>query len=80
MMGYTVRVPRSSGRVLNSLKWDERVDPEIWQPVPTLFQRATAAGITVSHVAAKRYEETGFTRAVFRGALPRCKCHFRFGK
>jgi hypothetical protein len=36
--------------------------------VPTLFQRATAGGITVTHVAAKRYEETGFTRAVFRGA------------
>lgn len=68
MMGYTVRVPRSSGRVLNSLKWDERVDPEIWQPLPTLFQRAMAAGITVTHVAAKRYEDTGFTRAVFRGA------------
>ncbi len=68
MMGYTVRVPRSSGRVLNSLKWDERVDPEIWQPVPTLFQRGVAAGINVTHVAAKRYEETGFTRAVFRGA------------
>ena len=68
MMGYTVRVPRSSGRVLNSLKWDERVDPEIWQPVPTLFQRAASAGITVTHVAAKRYEDSGFTRAVFRGA------------
>ena len=68
MLGYTVRVPRSGGRVLNSLKWDERVDPEIWQPVPTLFQRATKAGITVTHVAAKRYENTGFTRAVFRGA------------
>jgi hypothetical protein len=68
MMGYTVRVPRSSGRVLNSLKWDERVDPEIWQPVPTLFQRGTAAGINVTHVAAKRYEDSGFTRAVFRGA------------
>ena len=68
MMGYTVRVPRSSGRILNSLKWDERVDPQIWQPVPTLFERATAAGITVTHVAAKRYEGTGFTRAVFRGA------------
>jgi predicted AlkP superfamily pyrophosphatase or phosphodiesterase len=27
-----------------------------------------AAGITVTHVAAKRYEDTGFTRAVFRGA------------
>lgn len=68
MLGYTVRVPRSGGRILNTLKWDERVDPEIWQPVPTLFQRATSAGITVTHVAAKRYENTGFTRAVFRGA------------
>lgn len=68
MMGYTVRVPRSSGRILNSLRWDERVDPQVWQPVPTLFQRGVDAGITVSHVAAKRYEDTGFTRAVFRGA------------
>lgn len=68
MMGYTVRVPRSSGRVLNSLKWDERVDPVMWQPVPTLFERGSAAGITVTHVAAKRYEDSGFTRAVFRGA------------
>jgi hypothetical protein len=68
MLGYTVQVPRTGGRVLNSLKWDERVDPVIWQPVPTLFERAMATGITVTHVAAKRYENTGFTRAVFRGA------------
>ena len=68
MLGYTVQVPRSGGRLLNALKWDERVDPENWQPVQTLFQRATAAGITVTHVAAKRYENSGFTRAVFRGA------------
>ena len=68
MLGYTVQVPRSGGRLLNALKWDERVDPENWQPVETLFQRATAAGITVTHVAAKRYENSGFTRAVFRGA------------
>ena len=68
MLGYTVQVPRSGGRILNSLKWDERVDPMIWQPVPTLFERATAAGINTTHVAAKRYENTGFTRAVFRGA------------
>ena len=68
MLGYTVQVPRSGGRILNSLKWDERVDPAIWQPVPTLFERAMAAGINVTHVAAKRYEDTGFTRAVFRGA------------
>jgi hypothetical protein len=68
MLGYTVQVPRSGGRLLNALKWDERVDPENWQPVDTLFQRASRAGINVTHVAAKRYENTGFTRAVFRGA------------
>lgn len=68
MLGYTVRVPRSGGRILNALKWDERVDPTIWQPIPTLFERASSAGIQVSHVAAKRYADTGFTRAVFRGA------------
>ena len=68
MLGYTVQVPRSGGRILNSLKWDERVDPYIWQPVSTLFERAVAQNINVTHVAAKRYEDTGFTRAVFRGA------------
>lgn len=68
MLGYTVRVPRSGGRVLNSLKWDERVDPVNWQSVPTLFERAALIGINVSHVAAKRYESTGFTKAAFRGA------------
>ena len=68
MLGYTVQVPRSGGRLLNALKWDERVDPENWQPVTTLFQQAMSAGINVTHVAAKRYENSGFTRAVFRGA------------
>ena len=68
MLGYTVQVPRSGGRVLNSLKWDDRVDPVIWQPVPTLFERGAAENIAVTHVAAKRYENTGFTQAVFRGA------------
>ena len=68
MLGYTVQVPRSGGRLLNALKWDERVDPENWQPVETLFQRASKVGISVTHVAAKRYENSGFTRAVFRGA------------
>ncbi len=68
MLGYTVQVPRSGGRLLNALKWDERVDPENWQPVETLFQRAVKVGISVTNVAAKRYENSGFTRAVFRGA------------
>jgi len=68
MLGYTVRVPHSNGRVLNALKWDERVDPVIWQPKENFFEIGNRFGINVTHVAAKRYEGTGFTRAVFRGA------------
>lgn len=71
MMGYTVRVPRSGGRILNSLKWDARVDPQIWQPVPTLFERGRSVGISVSHVASRRYETSGFTSAALRGAMYR---------
>ena len=68
MLGYTVRVPRSDNRLLNALKWDERVDPVMWQKVPTLFERADLAGVSVTHVAAKRYEGSGFTQAALRGA------------
>jgi hypothetical protein len=68
MLGYTVRVPRSDNRLLNALKWDERVDPVMWQKVPTLFERASKDGVAVTHVAAKRYEGSGFTQAALRGA------------
>jgi len=70
MLGYTVRVPRSGepGRLLNALKWDERVDPLTWQKVPTLYERAIDDGLTISHIAEKRYEGSGFTRAGMRGA------------
>jgi len=68
MLGYTVRVPFSDGRILNALKWDERVDPFTWQKESTLFERAQAQGIEGSHIAEKRYEDSGFTRATMRGA------------
>lgn len=70
MLGYTVRVPYSGtpGRLLNALKWDERVDPVVWQSCKTNFERAREIGISVSQIAAKRYEGSGFTRAALRGA------------
>jgi hypothetical protein len=68
MLGYTVRVPRSDNRLLNALKWDERVDPIMWQKTPTLFERAISNSISVTHIAAKRYEGSGFTQAALRGA------------
>lgn len=71
MVGYTMRVPHSGSpeRILNALKWDERVDPVNWQSQPTLFERANQAGIRTSHIAGKRYGETGFTRAALRGGI-----------
>jgi predicted AlkP superfamily pyrophosphatase or phosphodiesterase len=68
MLGYTVKIPRSDNRILNALKWDDRVDPIHWQKNPTLFERANRFGIKTFHVAAKRYENTGFTQAALRGA------------
>ena len=73
MVGYTMRVPHSGTpeRILNALKWDERVDPVVWQPKATLFERANQAGIRTSHIAGKRYAESGFTRAALRGGIYR---------
>ncbi len=70
MVGYTMLVPHSGSpeRVLNALKWNERIDPVTWQSIPTLFERAISQGIQVTHIAGKRYANTGFTRAALRGA------------
>jgi predicted AlkP superfamily pyrophosphatase or phosphodiesterase len=70
MLGYTIRVPNSGtpGRLLNALKWDERVNPLTWQKIPTLFERANLHGINVTSVGDKRYQSTSFTTASLRGA------------
>src|SRR5579862_5613581 len=44
MLGYKVLVPGEE-RLLNGLRWDARVDPLEWQRLPTIYQRATEAGI-----------------------------------
>jgi len=43
MLGYQVMIPGEE-RLLNGLRWDARVDPLEWQPLPTLYERAAAAG------------------------------------
>jgi len=62
-----VAVPRSN-RLLNALHWPKDVDPLAWQPKPTLFERATAAGVAAVHVAPGAFADSGLTRAVLRGA------------
>jgi Type I phosphodiesterase / nucleotide pyrophosphatase len=67
MLGYQVARP-GEGKLLNCVRWDPEVDPVTWQPTPTIFQRAAAAGVHASYVAATAFRGSGFNTAFARGA------------
>ncbi len=66
MVGYTSRVP-GSGQRLNSLKWDQPVDPLIWQPHRTVLERVQDAGIAASSVNDAKFVDSGLTLCSQRG-------------
>lgn len=74
MVGYTFRIPGAG--VVNPLRWrphpwgeDLRaaLPPEVVQPMPTAFERATSAGVAVHVVSNAQFDGSGLTRAVLRG-------------
>ncbi|WP_258065006.1 alkaline phosphatase family protein [Rathayibacter sp. AY2B3] len=68
MVGYRV-LDRASDRLVNQLSgWDEGMVPETWQPHPTLFEQASAAGVRAGVIGPARYARSGLTRAILRGA------------
>ncbi|GAA2105726.1 alkaline phosphatase family protein [Actinomadura alba] len=67
LLGYQIRNPET-GRLLNCLKWPDEVDPMIFQPAPTAYERAAEAGVSVAYVASGRLKDSGLSRAVNRGA------------
>ncbi len=67
LVGFTSRVPES-GALLNSLFWDQPVDPLEWQPNPTAFNRLEAAGVHTTVVSKRVFETSGLTRCGQRGA------------
>ena len=67
MLGYKILVP-GTDLLLNALHWDSRVDPRQWQPLPTVYERASAAGIAAVHVARGAFRGRGLTIAALRGA------------
>lgn len=66
MLGYQVAIP-GQHKLLNGLRWDAAVDPVEWQSAPTIYERATAAGVRACHVAASSFRGTGLTTAFARG-------------
>jgi hypothetical protein len=67
MLGYQVAVP-GEGKLLNALRWDQRVDARRWQSGTTIFERAAAAGIRPFRVAHGSLRQTGLSTAIMRGA------------
>lgn len=77
VVGYTMALPGYE-RAFNTLTWSlygvgPRVDltteqvPESFQPIPTLAERAAAAGVRVHHLGPAFHEWSGLTRAIGRG-------------
>ncbi len=69
MLGIQMAVP-GEGRLFNCLRWTAPglpIDPELWQPAETVFQRMSALGIEPVYVAPAMFDGAGLTQAVYRG-------------
>ncbi|MFJ6278871.1 alkaline phosphatase family protein [Arthrobacter subterraneus] len=66
LVGYDVLDP-GQGRIVNMLGgWDAAVQPDRWQPHPTVFERV-APRVPVTSVGLARFDGSGLTRAALRG-------------
>ena len=66
-VGFFLSIP-GTDRVLDPLTWRDDPDPGQWQPVPTQFTRAAAAGVQVSVASRPEFAGSGLTMAAYRGA------------
>ncbi|MFF5292442.1 alkaline phosphatase family protein [Paractinoplanes globisporus] len=67
VLGFTTKRP--DGRVLNHVQWKDDPDPRQWQPVPTQFEAAAAAGLAVTVVNKPEFAGTGLSVSANRGAV-----------
>ncbi|MGK4580814.1 alkaline phosphatase family protein [Kitasatospora sp. HPMI-4] len=66
LAGYTVAIP-GAGQLMNQLRWQPYVEPETWQPYPTVFERADAAGVATCQVSSPLFAQTPLTRVALSG-------------
>ncbi|MBO2530232.1 MAG: alkaline phosphatase family protein [Thermobifida fusca] len=67
VIGYQVALP-GTDTVFNHLRWTANVNPLVWQPRRTVYERAEAAGVTTAYIADSAYQGGNFTRASARGS------------
>lgn len=66
VVGYTCKIP-GTDRLLNTLKWDDEVDPRQWQPYPNMLERLDQAGVQTSVVNDAKFLGSGLTLCSQRG-------------
>ncbi|MEU2392507.1 nucleotide pyrophosphatase/phosphodiesterase family protein [Streptomyces sp. NPDC007369] len=64
--GYAVRNP-DTGELMNQLRWHPWTPPKPWQPYPTVFQLADAAGVATAQVSSPTFETTPLTKIALSG-------------
>ncbi|MFE4261035.1 alkaline phosphatase family protein [Streptomyces sp. NPDC056883] len=64
--GYTVRNP-ATGELMNQLRWHPWTSPKPWQPYPTVFQQADAAGVATAQVSSPAFQTTPLTKVALSG-------------
>ena len=68
LLGYQVRDPDTLQMVNHLKPFPDSVDPMVWQPVPTVFERAAASSIPSIALGESRFSGTDFSQAMLRGA------------
>ncbi|MDT9683766.1 alkaline phosphatase family protein [Streptomyces sp. TRM76323] len=66
LAGYTVRDP-DAGELMNQLRWRPWTPPSVWQPYPTVFQLADAAGVHTAQVSSPAFQDTPLTKVALSG-------------
>jgi hypothetical protein len=66
VLGYTTRVPGTTESLLNALKWEKSVDPQTYQPYPSVFERALRGGIAVTVLGKRIFRQSGLTSVALR--------------
>ena len=66
LVGYEAYDPETD-TVFNELSWEEGPSPRRWQPHPTVFEAAAAAGVAVTRIGPGFFDGSGLTEAALRG-------------
>ena len=64
LVGYEVLVP-GEDRLLNELSWDNGPDPRLWQPIQTVFERASGSGVAVTRIGPGFFDGSGLIQRSF---------------